>query len=575
MYHQKKPNNTITSHMKHYEHGEIKEQLNHKKHLVDTEDIIFHHKKQIQNNLTSTQESLQKNNQMTSKTKLSSSNKNILTTLSSKTLDRESTIKGKDLSPLWTNSFKEKSKKLWLPIKTDYQDLDLTSSNIYHKSLEQKSLFSQKKNMIPQKNSQKILCQSSQSSVLDTMVSEITLTKTKKIRIYPNQKQIDTFGKFISTSRYIYNNCIEHNEKLYSEQLKKLEDNKVCNFDGCGNKKYNDSFFCSKHSKEKIKWNTITSPIDLRNKILIKDKDLKDDQKWLSETPYDTKELMIRSYITSLTTNMKKSEKFKMEFKSKKELNQIFFVNKKTCIIKNNSLFLFKNRLKTDSKIKIKKKVSNVDHNFIILKQGIHYFLLIPHKSTTKYQKANYDEVALDPGVRTFQTFYSPEGICGDLNLREDLIKKLKRRISKLEKQRICSRIKRKLYLSRTKINNLINDGQWKIVKFLVENFNKIILPKFETQKMVKNGKSKLRKNTKTELLGLSHYKFQCKLKFKCLEYQRKLIICGEEYTSKTCGRCGILNNKLVGKKIFKCDKCELVIDRDLNGARNIYLKNC
>ena len=38
--------------------------------------------------------------------------------------------------------------------------------------------------------------------------------------------------------------------------------------------------------------------------------------------------------------------------------------------------------------------------------------------------------------------------------------------------------------------------------------------------------------------------------------------ICTEEYTSKTCGRCGELN-----------DVKALVIDRDVNGARNIYIK--
>ena len=46
-----------------------------------------------------------------------------------------------------------------------------------------------------------------------------------------------------------------------------------------------------------------------------------------------------------------------------------------------------------------------------------------------------------------------------------------------------------------------------------------------------------------------------------------------EEYTSKTCGKCGFINKKLGANKIFNCNKCKLQIDRDLNGARNILLK--
>jgi len=47
-----------------------------------------------------------------------------------------------------------------------------------------------------------------------------------------------------------------------------------------------------------------------------------------------------------------------------------------------------------------------------------------------------------------------------------------------------------------------------------------------------------------------------------------------ESYTSKTCGRCGNINKELGSSKSYKCSKCHLEIDRDVNGARNIYLKN-
>jgi transposase len=36
---------------------------------------------------------------------------------------------------------------------------------------------------------------------------------------------------------------------------------------------------------------------------------------------------------------------------------------------------------------------------------------------------------------------------------------------------------------------------------------------------------------------------------------------------------CGKLNKTLKGKDIFRCDSCGLIIDRDVNGARNIAIK--
>ena len=73
--------------------------------------------------------------------------------------------------------------------------------------------------------------------------------------------------------------------------------------------------------------------------------------------------------------------------------------------------------------------------------------------------------------------------------------------------------------------------------------------------------------------LNLQHYKFKERLRFKCSEYGSTMVDCTEEYTSKTCTRCGILNNKLGSSEVFRCPHCKLEIDRDINGSRNIFLK--
>ncbi len=46
-----------------------------------------------------------------------------------------------------------------------------------------------------------------------------------------------------------------------------------------------------------------------------------------------------------------------------------------------------------------------------------------------------------------------------------------------------------------------------------------------------------------------------------------------EEFTSKTCTKCGHVHQKLGGSKVFKCPECGHSLKRDFNGALGIMLK--
>ena len=263
-------------------------------------------------------------------------------------------------------------------------------------------------------------------------------------------------------------------------------------------------------------------------------------------------------------------------FEKKKDNNKLFHICKKAL---DNDLNIFPKRFKTDKKLKNKrKKKFTINHDCSITKIHKKYFILIPIKETHKYKKAKYDTISLDPGVRTFQTCYSPNGFVGDINTDTSKTENYYERLNNInmekEKGKTKINIKNKLTSLRTKMKNKISNFHWNSIKFLVENFNNIVIPKFGVKNMVLKKDRKLHKSTVKDMLKLSHSKFLEKLKFKCEEYQRNLIICSEEYTSKTCGKCGLINKKLGSSKRFECDKCKIKIDRDINGARNILLKN-
>ena len=98
----------------------------------------------------------------------------------------------------------------------------------------------------------------------------------------------------------------------------------------------------------------------------------------------------------------------------------------------------------------------------------------------------------------------------------------------------------------------------------------------FSYQKMVnKRAKRRVINNdTARRLLMWSHYKFRQRLLHKARQWGRTVVIVNEAYTSKTCTRCGWQNDQLGCAKVFICRECHLRIDRDVNGARNILLRN-
>ena len=67
-------------------------------------------------------------------------------------------------------------------------------------------------------------------------------------------------------------------------------------------------------------------------------------------------------------------------------------------------------------------------------------------------------------------------------------------------------------------------------------------------------------------------YVFKQRLQYKCNVLNIGYKEVDEAYTSKTCTKCGCENEK-TSSKTFKCVLCKYVIDRDINGARNIMLK--
>ena len=131
----------------------------------------------------------------------------------------------------------------------------------------------------------------------------------------------------------------------------------------------------------------------------------------------------------------------------------------------------------------------------------------------------------------------------------------------------------RKMYRNaEQKAQNVVKDIHYKASHFLCQSFDTILYPDFNAKAIAQGPLNKI---VKRRLNMLSFYQFSQRLQQTATFYPNVTIKRGSEaYTSKQCGGCGVLNDKLGGKEVFDCNECGLRADRDMHAARNILLRH-
>jgi transposase len=396
--------------------------------------------------------------------------------------------------------------------------------------------------------------------------------KTVKYEVQPDKKQKDIIFKWMKASVNVYNECVSANK----------------------NKDFNLDY--------------------TKSKLIIFKKLYGDEPK---DAPYDMLTDEVRSFcsnIKSCISNLKNNNinHFELDNKNTSKGQSVLIPSKS---INKNGFFTTKLGIMNGfDKIDVSKITS--DSRLIYDRYFNKFYLKCPIYFKIKKIENRKSIVALDPGEKIFMAYYSLNdcGTIGDDIKKEILnyqvkIKKIQRGIKKninINKLAIKNKrqLKRKLQKYYKKIKDLVHELHNKTALFLVKNYNKILLPEFETQQMVKcfgrrfiknkvkeiknselnfaEQKTEFRKYTKINKLAksvkfvlnsLSHYSFKQHLINKAAEYGCEVKIVTEEYTSKCCSRCGILSNNYCNR-VKTCKNCNLTIDRDINGSRNILIKN-
>lgn len=261
---------------------------------------------------------------------------------------------------------------------------------------------------------------------------------------------------------------------------------------------------------------------------------------------------------------------------------QLFCWNEQNFIIGNNSEYMdigpicpYKKNEFSKMKQYISKISSKSDMVTFQYERPGRYYVIIPYQTHMK-QKNNCcskkDIIALDPGVKTFQTGYDSQGIFQDHGVGAAS------RFVRLDQKKtkfLINHQKKKAAFIQLKIKDLRKDMHCKLVNFFAQTYTDVLLPKFSTNDIEKNGN--LSSDSIAQMKYLGHDEFRNRLLQKMKEYNRESFqvhIVGEEYTSKACGKCCYLFHELGGSRFYECYHCQNSFHRDRQAARNIFLKN-
>lgn len=117
-------------------------------------------------------------------------------------------------------------------------------------------------------------------------------------------------------------------------------------------------------------------------------------------------------------------------------------------------------------------------------------------------------------------------------------------------------------------IANQRNDSLHKLTTQLVRTYGGICIEDLNVQGMMKN--HRLAKS----VADVSFYEFRRQLEYKAFGNGNTVYLADRFYpSSKRCSSCGSVKAKLgLAERMYCCDHCGLVIDRDLNAAINLML---
>jgi len=378
--------------------------------------------------------------------------------------------------------------------------------------------------------------------------------RTRKIKVHPSNDEAKVIRDWMRASRFVYNACVAHYHKTQNST----------------------STWITAGEQKNLMRDHIRSTVI-------------PDKTWLQKIHNTIIDGAVVDFVNAYQANVAKLRKklkknetfsFKMQFRSQRHMVQETLSIGKREWAQKSGPFAFLKYLEPSADNSLPAELQ-AQAKLTRTRLGDVY-IAFPSPQELQHSQAFWDVVALDPGVRTFQTGFCSNGVVIEWGANDMTgvfrrlrnADKLQSRIAN-EKDKSRRRRMRHAWLRMLlKIRRRIDHLHKCLCAFLVRAFKVILLPEFESQRMSSRTTRKIGNRTVRSMLTWGHYRFRELLKAKVLTVIGcTLVICDEHYTSKTCGSCGQLHHKLGASKTFHCPHCGYTADRDANGARNILLR--
>ncbi len=332
--------------------------------------------------------------------------------------------------------------------------------------------------------------------------------------------------------------------------------------------------------------------------------------KILNEHPYfkiihiDTLDRIIYKLKKSIETSLKRTNSLPKYKQSRKNSFLLYYlgstlssniINKSIevplgFVLSNNTPMQLKINCKLSSRIH--KRENSIISNYEIVKKYNHYFLLVCiNKRNIKSREKTGKAISIDPNHKNFFVGVDSEGKSIEFqNLYQ--LKYFDKRIDEVRSKRDRCSKKSKSYLTLSgtehlipskryermnnillelyhKRNSQITHALYSIANYLVQNYDQIAIGNYTpTSRNIKYREMRRKMINQTIISRLRDT-----VKYVCQRDGKKYILVNEMFTTAKCFNCGNLVKKDPEIRIFTCDKCKRVINRDINSAINIGIK--
>jgi putative transposase len=372
------------------------------------------------------------------------------------------------------------------------------------------------------------------------------MIRSYQVRLLPDQIQEQLLWKHVNTARFVWNYGLSYQRKRYKNKEKHL------------------------------------SGYDLR-KVFINLKQ-QDGYAWLKEVSAHT----ISNVCLDLDDAYKryfKKQNGKPKFKKKNKCKNSFPVRKDTFYFNNNCAVIEKIgkvKYQTNYKLQQGRQICKFT-NPRIKYDNNKWILIFGMECDNQTQTLTDNSIGIDLGIKdlAFVSCRNEFRVFKNINKTKEVkkiekrLKHAQRKVSKkyhvndnnYKKSKNILKAEKRVKQLYNKLSNIRKNYIHQTTRTIVNMLPKrIVMEDLNISGMMKN------RHLSKAIQEQCFYEFTKQIKYKCENFGIEFIQVDRFYpSSKTCSKCGHIKKELkLSDRIYKCDNCGLVIDRDENASINL-----